>query len=98
MPFPFNFFAAAFLGALLTSFLTLPLWRKWCLRANHVDDPGHRKIHDAPVPLAGGFAVLAGVLVPLGIGAFLLKLGVVKIASASLIIHGLDRRAVELAV
>jgi UDP-GlcNAc:undecaprenyl-phosphate GlcNAc-1-phosphate transferase len=98
MPFPFNFFAAAFLGALLTSLLTLPLWRKWCLRANHVDDPGHRKIHDVPVPLAGGFAVLSGVLLPLAIGAVLLKLGVVKVSAAGLIIHGIDRRAVELAV
>jgi len=98
MPFPFNFFAAAFLGALLTSLFTLPLWRKWCLRVNHVDDPGHRKIHNAPVPLAGGFAVLSGVLLPLAIGAILLKLGVVKISSAGLIIHGIDRRAIELAV
>ncbi|HEX4351185.1 MAG TPA: MraY family glycosyltransferase [Verrucomicrobiae bacterium] len=98
MPFPFNFFAAAFLGALLTSLLTLPLWRKWCLRVNHVDDPGHRKIHHAPMPLAGGFAVLSGVLLPLAVGAVLLKLGVVKVSAAGLIIHGIDRRAVELAV
>lgn len=98
MPFPFNFFTAAFLGALLTSLLALPLWRKWCLRANLVDDPGHRKIHDTPVPLAGGFAVLTGILLPLAVGAVLLKLGLVKIPAAALIVHGLDRRALELAV
>ena len=98
MPFPFNFFAAAFLGACLTSLLALPLWRKWCLRAGLVDDPGHRKIHAAPVPLAGGFAVLTGILLPLAVGALLLKLGLVNISSAGLIVHGLDRRAVELAV
>jgi UDP-GlcNAc:undecaprenyl-phosphate GlcNAc-1-phosphate transferase len=98
MAFPFNFFAAAFLGAWLTSLLTLPLWRKWCLRSNHVDDPGHRKIHDAPVPLAGGFAVLTGILLPLAGGAVLLKLGLIKVSAAGLIVHGLDRRALELAV
>src|SRR5580692_8515553 len=98
MAFPFNFFLAAFLGALLTSLFTLPLWRKWCLRANHVDDPGHRKIHDAPVPLAGGFAVLTGVLLPFFAGAILLKLGIIKISAAGLIVHGIDRRALELAV
>src|SRR5215472_6549798 len=98
MVFPFNFFAAAFLGALLTSLLTLPLWRKWCLRASLVDDPGHRKIHDAPVPLAGGFAVLAGILLPLAVGAVLLKLGLVKTSATGLIVHGIDRRALELAV
>src|SRR5580698_10276068 len=98
MAFPFNFFAGAFLGAFLTSLLALPLWRRWCLRANLVDDPGHRKIHDAPVPLAGGFAVLSGILLPLAVGALLLKLGIVRISDAGLIVHGINRRALELAV
>jgi hypothetical protein len=40
--FPYNFFIAAFVGAFLTTLLALPLWRKWCLRTNLVDDPGHR--------------------------------------------------------
>jgi UDP-GlcNAc:undecaprenyl-phosphate GlcNAc-1-phosphate transferase len=96
--FPFNFFTAAFLGAFTTSLLVLPLWRKWCLRDGLVDDPGHRKIHDQPVPLAGGFAVLTGILLPPVVGAVLLKLGIVKISSAGLILHGLDRRAMELVV
>jgi UDP-GlcNAc:undecaprenyl-phosphate GlcNAc-1-phosphate transferase len=98
MTFPFNFFIAAFAGAFLTTLLALPLWRKWCLRTNLVDDPGHRKIHNSPIPLAGGFAVLTGILLPLAVGAVLLKLGVVKISSAGLIVHGIDRRALELAV
>ena len=98
MNFPFNFFIAAFLGAFATSLLALPFWRSRCLRDGLVDDPGHRKIHDSPVPLAGGFAVLTGILLPLAAGAMLLKLGVVKISSAGLIVHGLDRRAMELAV
>ena len=98
MQFPFNFYLAAFAGALATSLLALPLWRRWCLRTNLVDDPGQRKIHSEPVPLAGGFAVLTGILLPLAAGAILLKLGIVKISSASLIVHGLDRRAEELAV
>jgi UDP-GlcNAc:undecaprenyl-phosphate GlcNAc-1-phosphate transferase len=98
MTFPFNFFLAAFAGAFLTTLLALPLWRKWCLRANLVDDPGHRKIHDTPIPLAGGLAVLTGILLPLAIGAILLKLAIVKISAAGLIVHGIDRRAVELAV
>jgi len=98
MNFPSNFFIAAFLGAFVTSLLALPLWRKWCLRVNLVDDPGERKIHDKPIPLAGGLAVLTGILLPLFAGAIFLKLGVVKISSANLIVHGLDRRAIELVV
>jgi UDP-GlcNAc:undecaprenyl-phosphate GlcNAc-1-phosphate transferase len=96
--FPFNFFAAAFVGALLTTLLALPLWRRWCLRTNLVDDPGHRKIHSSPIPLAGGFAVLTGILLPLAVGALLLKLDIVKFSTTSAIVHGIDRRAIELAV
>ena len=98
MNFPFNFFVTAFAGAFLTTIVALPLWRKWCLRTNLVDDPGHRKIHSSPVPLAGGFAVLTGILLPLAAGAILLKLGIVKLSYAGLIVHGIDRRALELAV
>jgi len=96
--FPFNFFLAAFAGAFLTTLLALPLWRKWCLRVNLVDDPGARKIHDKPIPLAGGLAALTGILLPLFAGAILLKLRIVNISSTNLIVHGLDRRALELAV
>jgi UDP-GlcNAc:undecaprenyl-phosphate GlcNAc-1-phosphate transferase len=101
--FPFNFFAAAFVGAFLTTLLALPLWRKWCLRTNLVDDPRDGKNYDAPkihsgaVPLAGGFAVLTGILLPLGAAAICLKFGVVKISLASLIVHGINRRGLELA-
>ena len=98
MSFPLNFFAAAFLGAFITTLLALPPWRQWCLRTNLVDDPGHRKIHDSAIPLAGGFAVLTGIILPLAAGALLLKLGLVKISSAGLIVHGINRRAIELAV
>ena len=98
MSFPLNFYLAAVIGSCAVSLLALPVWRRWCLRTNLVDDPGHRKIHSTPVPLAGGFAVLTGLLVPLFAGAILLKLGLVKVSSTGLIVHGLDRRALELAV
>jgi UDP-GlcNAc:undecaprenyl-phosphate GlcNAc-1-phosphate transferase len=94
--FPFNFYLAAFVGAFFTSLLALPIWRKWCLRKNLVDDPGHRKIHDTPIPLAGGFSVLTAILFPFIIGAIFLQIGVVKISSTNLITHGLERRGLEL--
>lgn len=98
MAFPFNFFSATFAGAFLTALLALPLWRKWCLRANLVDDPGARKIHQESMPLAGGYAVLSGILLPLIAGACLIKSGVLKISLTNLIAHGLERRGLELAV
>ncbi len=103
MTFPFNYFLAAFAGALLTTFLALPLWRKWCLRIKLVDDPRDRKnydapkIHDASVPLAGGLAVLTGILLPLIAGAILLKTGAHVLNQTQPIIHGLERRGLELA-
>ena len=96
MPFPFNAYLPALLSAFLATFATLPLWRKWCLRAGLVDDPGHRKIHDAPVPLAGGLAVLTGLAAPLIAGAIAVKFDLLGNNSAGLLSYGLKRRAMEL--
>ncbi|MBC8097107.1 MAG: undecaprenyl/decaprenyl-phosphate alpha-N-acetylglucosaminyl 1-phosphate transferase, partial [Akkermansiaceae bacterium] len=60
----FNLYLIAFGSAFLTTLIALPFWRRWCLRTGLVDDPGHRKIHTEPVPLAGGLAVMTGLLVP----------------------------------
>ena len=64
MSFPFNVYLLAAVSACVTVLAALPLWRKWCLRTGLVDDPGQRKIHDQPIPLAGGLAVMTGLLVP----------------------------------
>ena len=56
-------------GACLASFLSMPAWRWWCRRLGLVDEPGHRKIHDRPVVLAGGLAVMTGIAGPLLVGA-----------------------------
>jgi UDP-GlcNAc:undecaprenyl-phosphate GlcNAc-1-phosphate transferase len=96
MAFPFNFFAATFVCAFLTTLLSLPWWRKWCLRANLVDDPGERKIHEQSMPLAGGYAVLTGILLPLIIAAGFVGLGIVKVTYTNLIAHGFERRGIEL--
>jgi len=62
--FPYNIYLMALASASLTVLAALPLWRRWCLRVGLVDAPGHRKIHDQPIPLAGGLAVMTGLLVP----------------------------------
>jgi len=63
-----------------------------------VDDPGHRKIHDSPIPLAGGFAVLTGILLPVLGGSSSVETGHHHLTSTGLIVHGVDRRALELVV
>lgn len=72
MTFPINVYLGAIVGACLTVLVALPLWRKWCLRTGLVDDPGKRKIHDQPVPLAGGLAVMTGLVVPAVVACVLL--------------------------
>src|SRR4051812_19802 len=64
LTFPFYLYGLAFISAALTSLVSLPLWRRFCLKTGLVDDPGHRKIHDKRIPLAGGLAVLSGLLLP----------------------------------
>jgi UDP-GlcNAc:undecaprenyl-phosphate GlcNAc-1-phosphate transferase len=72
--FPVDLYFAAIAGALTLTWACLPLWRRWCVRTNLVDDPGHRKIHSKPIPLAGGLAVMTGILSSLLIGLCILWL------------------------
>jgi UDP-GlcNAc:undecaprenyl-phosphate/decaprenyl-phosphate GlcNAc-1-phosphate transferase len=58
-------YPAACLSAALATAVSVPFWRRWCLRSGAMDDPGHRKIHASPIPLAGGMAVMTGLLAPL---------------------------------
>ena len=96
MSFPLHAYLGALLGAFLTTLVALPWWRRWCLRVGLIDDPGHRKIHDTPVPLAGGLAVLTGVAAPLIAGAIAVKFDLLGINVAGLLSYGISRRKVEL--
>lgn len=70
---PGGLWVLAALGvACAASAASLPLWRALCRRWGHVDDPGHRKIHVQPIPLAGGFAVMTGWLLG-GLGMLILE-------------------------
>lgn len=97
MSFPNNTYLAAFVSAFLTTLLVLPLWRAWCVRVNLVDDPGHRKIHSTPTPLAGGLAVLTGLLLPLIAAVVVLKFNGDHVASEDLLAYGMNKRAWQLA-
>jgi len=103
MPFPFNVFVLALLGAAMATALSVPFWRNWCRRAGVMDDPGQRKLHSAPVPLAGGLAVMTGLLAPLLAGALLtlartgLSRALLDAGTARIFGHGFDKEAAQLA-
>lgn len=73
-----------------------------------MDDPGHRKIHQQPVPLAGGLAVATGLLLPTALASLALSwrvskewlhatlLGANAADPVFLLKYGLNRRALEL--
>ena len=99
MTFPFNVYSAAFFAALISSAVSFSVWRRWCLRTGHMDDPGHRKIHSAAVPLAGGLTVMTGFFLPVILGAagiLFWKAGEAQALVRDLFQYGLSRRSVQL--
>ncbi|MDB6112896.1 MAG: hypothetical protein JWR69_4646 [Pedosphaera sp.] len=100
MNFPFTVYLPALAAAFIAAVLSLPLWRRFSQRTGLVDDPGHRKIHHTPIPLAGGFTVLTGIVLPLLLGvAALSRHSPAPNLGEQFIDHGLrpDNRALELA-
>ncbi|MCU0772290.1 MAG: undecaprenyl/decaprenyl-phosphate alpha-N-acetylglucosaminyl 1-phosphate transferase [Verrucomicrobia bacterium] len=51
----------------IITLLAVPLWRRACPRLGLMDQPGFRKLHQDAVPLAGGLAVLTGLLLSAGL-------------------------------
>lgn len=98
-------YLAAFFSGLATAWLTLPLWKRFCLRAGIVDDPGHRKIHDTAMPLAGGLTVMTALVLPTILAVVALWLGrhfkvaIPPLTSSTLplLTYGLHKRSLELA-
>lgn len=97
MSFPANAYLLAFLGGLLVTAGTVPLWRAWCERHGWVDDPGHRKIHGSPIPLAGGLAVFTGMAVVVLGGMAAVQLHWLDPLAVDRLSYGLGRRRFELA-
>lgn len=52
----------SFISGAMTCALIMPWVRRGCLKTGLIDNPGHRKIHTSPVPLAGGPALFLSVL------------------------------------
>jgi len=99
MPFPLNIYFLAFAGAGATTLLTVPWWRVWCQRTGLLDEPGQpgdRKTHDRSVPLAGGLAILTGLLLPLGLAWLARRLDWFDAPTKERLIYGLQQRSTQL--
>ena len=83
------------LAAALATAAALPFWRHWCRRHGVVDDPGCRKIHATPIPLAGGLAVLTGLLAAM-LGGTVFAFLPSSSGTMELFQYGLDVRAIQL--
>jgi len=63
--YPSTLYLSALLAGIVLTFAATPLWRVWCRRGGWMDSPGHRKLHDASTPLAGGPAILTALMLSL---------------------------------
>ena len=95
--FPIGFYILAFLGGALVSAGTLPFWRFCCKSIGLMDVPGYRKIHDSPVPLAGGLAVITGLAIPILFVVLCAYLGSLPESFAHIVSYGLSNRGWQLA-
>jgi UDP-GlcNAc:undecaprenyl-phosphate GlcNAc-1-phosphate transferase len=99
MTFPLNIYAASFFLSLFITFVSTPFWIRFSVRNGLVDDPGHRKVHDTTIPLAGGFAVLTGLLLSAALAFLYLKFEGGKIPHAfqgNLLAYGAGKRGFQL--
>ena len=76
---------------------TLPFWRFCCKSIGLMDVPGYRKIHDSPVPLAGGLAVITGLAMPILFVVLCACLGSLPESFAHIVSYGLSNRGWQLA-
>jgi UDP-GlcNAc:undecaprenyl-phosphate GlcNAc-1-phosphate transferase len=89
--FPEIIYVGAFLLAATTTAVAVPLWRLLSVRFGLIDHPGVRKIHHAPVPLAGGPGILSGIVLALGCCALLVPF--LDTASLERIQYGFSHRS-----
>jgi len=67
-------FALVFVVGFVISTICCQLIRVFGSRWGLVDNPGHRKIHEKPMPTDGGLGIWLGVVLPLAVGQLILWL------------------------
>src|SRR5437762_14267003 len=96
MSFPGDLYLLIASGACAATFFSLPFWREWSRRTGLMDEPGARKQHRGAMPLAGGIAILTGVIVPLLAFAVILPFGLLPVETSEKIRYGFSHRGGQL--
>lgn len=96
LSFPTLSYLLAGCAGFIATGASVPLWRLWCVRLGIVDLPGHRKIHAEPIPLAGGLAVLTGLIIPIILGLISLRVGLFDSSMVHVLTYGFQRRQLQL--
>jgi UDP-GlcNAc:undecaprenyl-phosphate/decaprenyl-phosphate GlcNAc-1-phosphate transferase len=94
--FPSWAYLAVFLTASAASAGTSRFWINRAKSWGLLDNPGHRKIHSEPIPLAGGLIVATGLLLPLFAGIGLIGMSILGPTLTELSTYGLSERTVQL--
>ena len=99
MTFPLWWAPALALVTFALALLATPLVREWSSRLGFFDHPGTRKVHTAPMPTGGGFAVAFAFLVGLWASTLLpgaperpVVLGITAVGLIALTLGWLDDR------
>ncbi|KJS28782.1 MAG: hypothetical protein VR64_22845 [Desulfatitalea sp. BRH_c12] len=79
-------YLSTLLVALFITLSLIPILRTAAIRANVVDVPDSRKVHDHPIPRIGGMAIAVGVMVPVLLWAPLDAFGKSLIGGAAVIV------------
>ena len=95
--FPVGLYLLALVGGAAISAASMPLWRRWCEHVGLLDTPGQRKIHSHPVPIAGGLAVVTGLVVPIAGVAAWDWVGPLPESFAHVVAHALTKRGWQIA-
>jgi UDP-GlcNAc:undecaprenyl-phosphate GlcNAc-1-phosphate transferase len=73
-----SYFLGTMLPAAIIAWLMGWVVRRWAVKLGFVDQPNARKVHTRPIPLGGGLAIAAGVLLPFAVGFVLLGQGLLE--------------------
>jgi UDP-GlcNAc:undecaprenyl-phosphate GlcNAc-1-phosphate transferase len=96
MRFPESVYVGSFVLAAMITAASMPVWRRVCIRFGLVDDPGGRKIHSLPIPLAGGPAIVSAILVAAACCAVLVSISLLDPSTSERMRYGFIHRTGQL--